>query len=301
MRVLLFFTIIYFISPAYLFGQGDLEKLLEENNTPKKQYVYSSFKGTRLIGLHTVETLGKGSLDFRISHRFGDFSSGAYNFFGLDGPANIRLGFDYSVTDNFTVGIGRSSLDKMFDSFLKYRLLRQTTDNSMPITLTLLASGNVIGLKNGSQALDGITQFDYFSDRLVYMFQAMVARKFTERLTVQLSPIFIHYNLVLNTTDKNDMYAFAFSGRYKFSKRIALTAEYIPRVGKYSLGQSLYHNSASVGIDIETGGHVFQLFVANSQAINEVQFIPYTNSSWGNGQVRFGFNISRVFATRRKR
>jgi len=274
--------------------------LLAQNYDGDSNYV-SSFKGTRLIGLHTVETLNKGSLEFRVSHRFGDFSSGAFNFWGFDGPVNIRLGLDYSITDNFTVGVGRSSLDKLYDGFLKYRLLRQTADDGMPITLTLLATGNIVSLKNGTNTLEGVNQFDYFSDRFIYMFQAMVARRFTERLAVQLSPIFIHYNLVLNATDKNDIYALAGSFRYKFSKRMSVTGEYILRLGKYTASQSVYHNSVSVGLEIETGAHVFQLFIANSQAINEVQFISFTNSSWSRGQIRLGFNISRVFATGRKR
>jgi hypothetical protein len=147
--------------------------------------------------------------------------------------------------------------------------------------------------------VNGVSQFDHSSDRYAYMFHLMLARKFSEKLSLQINPMFIHYNLVLNTTDKNDIYALAGSGRYKVSRRIAITGEYILHLGKYVRDASLYTNSASIGMDIETGGHVFQLFVTNSQAINEVQLVPFTNSFWKKGEIRFGFNISRVFSLKR--
>jgi len=290
------FLFLIFLLPFSLKAQDDLLNSLENELPKKKPLTIASFKGTRLINLHTIETLGKGSLDFRISHRFGDFSTGAFNWWGLDGPATIRIGFDYSVSDRFTVGIGRSSYGKLFDGFLKYRILRQTTDNSMPVSVTGVVSMNITADKDPNKSVLGIDRYANFSSRISYMYQLMVARKFTPRWTLQLSPILIHYNLVNNLNDKNDMVALAGSGRFKASRSISITGEYIMRVTQYTPQQSLiYHNSASIGVDIETGGHVFQIFVTNSIPMNEVQLVPFTTSSWTKGQIRLGFNISRVF------
>ncbi len=296
-----FVFVIFILNISFkLWAQEDLLNSLENEQPQSKQLVFASFKGTRLINLHTIETLGKGSLDFRISHRFSDFSTGASNLWGLDGPATIRLGFDYSVTDRFTVGIGRSSYGKLADGFLKYRILRQTMDNSMPVSLTGLITMNVSLDKDPNKNILGVDKYEKFSSRIAYMYQLMIARKFHERLTLQVSPTFIHYNMVMNLNDKNDILALGVSGRFKITRSISLTGEYIFRINDYTPDQSdLYHNSASIGMDLETGGHVFQVFVTNSFAINEVQFIPYTTSRWDKGQIRLGFNVSRVFAVSR--
>jgi len=290
-------SVIFILNISFnLWAQEDLLNSLENEQPQSKQLVFASFKGTRLINLHTIETLGKGSLDFRISHRFSDFSTGASNFWGLDGPATIRLGFDYSVTDRFTVGIGRSSYGKLVDGFLKYRILRQTTDNSMPVSLTGLVTMNISADKDPNKIITGVDKYEKFSSRIAYMYQIMIARKFKEKFTLQLSPTFIHYNMVMKANDKNDILALGVLGRYKFTRSISLTGEYIYRINNYTPDQSdLYFNSASIGMDLETGGHVFQLFVTNSFAINEVQLIPYTTSRWDKGQIRLGFNVSRVF------
>lgn len=261
-----------------------------------KEYVRGTFKTTHTINLHTTETLGKHSLDFRILHRFDDFTTGAYNFWGLDGPANIQLRLDYSVNDRMTVGVGRASFNKLYDGYLKYKLLRQEVKGGMPITLTLLGSINLTTQKSNSTP----DVYAIYADRLAYNTQVLIARKFSSKLSLQVSPTYIHMNLVEKADDKNDIFAVGLSGRYKFSKRCAVTAEYIPTLNDYA-DMSLYYNSLSVGIDIETGGHVFQLFVTNSSGINEVQYIPYTTGDWAKGEIRLGFNISRVFSVGGKR
>jgi hypothetical protein len=297
-KSILFVTSLFF--GLEIFAQDDLLNTLEKEAPKKKEIVYASFKGTRLINFQTVETMGKGSLDFRISHRFGDFSTGAYNFYGLDGPATLRLGFDYSVTDRFTVGVGRSSYQKMFDGFLKYRILRQTQDNSMPISVTGIVSMYITAQNDPTAAVTGYNQYEFFSSRMSYMYQLLIARKFNSRLTLQIAPTLIHFNLVTYANDKNDLFAIPISGRFKISKRFSITGEYGLRISRYTANQKSYYNSASIGVDIETGGHVFQLFITNSSAINEIQTIPYTDSNWSKGQVRIGFNISRVFSLSKK-
>jgi hypothetical protein len=298
--ITIFLLVLGSLSGIQATAQDDLLNALEKEAPKKKELTHATFKGTRLIDFQTVETLGKGSLDFRISHRFGDFSTGAYNFYGLDGPATLRLGFDYSVTDRLTVGIGRSSYQKMFDGFVKYRILRQTQDNSMPISVTGIASMYITAQNDPTAAITGVNEYQFFSSRMSYMYQLLIARKFSSRLSIQIAPTLIHFNLVTYTTDKNDLLAMPISARYKFSKRFSLTCEYGLRITQYTANQKSYYNSASVGVDIETGGHVFQLFITNSSAINEIQTIPYTDSNWAKGQFRIGFNISRVFSLNKK-
>ena len=294
------FFVIAFLHGSFARAQEDL--MAELNKTlPKEQgYRSATFKGTRLVNLHTVETRGRGTLEFRIAHRFGDFSSGANNLWGLDGPATIQFHLDYAITDRFMVGVGRASYNKMFDGFANYKWLRQTIDNRIPITLTFLGSTNVTSNIDPNKALNGADRYQYFSNRVAYLAQVMIARKFNSNLSLQISPLYIHYNLVNNLTDQNDIFAVGLSSRFKITSSLALTGEYIYRVNKYSRDFDLYHNALSLGFDLETGGHLFQVFLTNSIGINEVSVVPYTESSWSKGQVRLGFNISRVFGLTHK-
>ncbi len=287
----IFFTITLLLCTSFLFAQNDLLSELEKSNPSEKNYTYATFKGTRLVNLHTVETLSKGTLEFRIAHRFGPLSSGLYNFYGLDGPATIQLRLDYAVTDRLLLGIGRTSDRKMVDGFVKYKWLRQTADGSMPITVTALGSANVTAEKNTSVN----NRYAYFSNRLAYLTSVMVGRKFSPEFSAQISPILIHYNLVDQLADKNDMLSIGTQARYKFTRSTAITAEYILRATPYVRDMSVYKNVLSLGFDIETGGHVFQVFLTNGYSINEVLAIPYTTSSWTKGEMRLGFNISRTF------
>ena len=294
-----FFAFI-FMNVSFAQGQEDLMAELNKSLPKEQGFRSSTFKGTKLVNLHTVETLGIGTLEFRIAHRFGDFSSGANNLWGLDGPATIQFHLDYAVTDRLMVGVGRASYNKMFDAFAKYKWLRQTTDNRMPVTLTLLGSMNVTSNIDPNKALNGADRYQYFSSRVAYLAQAMIARKFNSNFSLQVSPLYIHYNMLSALTDQNDIFAVGVSSRYKITGSLALTGEYIYRVNKYSRDFNLYHNALSLGFDLETGGHVFQVFVTNSIGINEVSVVPYTESSWSKSQFRLGFNISRVFGLTHK-
>lgn len=278
----------------YLQAQDDLLKEIDKIDEKQPEYVTSTFKGTRLINLHTVETLSKGSLDFRISHRFGDVSSGGKNLWGLDGPATLRLGLDYSVTDRLVIGVGRTSYKKYFDGFVKYKFVRQQNDGPW-VSVVGVSSVNVTTDDDPNKSITGVDRYQYFSSRVAYMGQVLIARKFSPKFSLQLTPTIIHYNMVTKANDKNNIYAIGISGRYKFTRSLAVTGEYIARTLKYTPDNSQYKDVASIGLDIETGGHVFQLFFTNASAINEVQFIPYTQGSWSKKEFRFGFNISRVF------
>lgn len=300
------YKILFFALLSFSFGirshAQDLNSLMEEETPTGKEFTTATFKGTRLINMHTIETQGKRVLEYRISHRFGDINSGGANAFGLDGGASIRMGLEYCVDGRLNVGLGRTNINKTVDGYAKYRLLRQTVGKQNPLSITLLAATYYITAKDPNQAVNGYNRYNPATNRLSYCFQAMFARKFGDRLSVQLSPTMVHFNLVERAQDKNDMFALAFVGRVKITKRMAFTAEYAYRLTtdytaqKDAAGTALYFNPIAFGVDIETGGHVFQIHVANSQGMIESQFIPFTSTSLKDWGLRIGFNISKVFS-----
>ena len=284
----IFLLILVYLMISPVFAQDSLLNTLEnETEGQTINYTQNTFKGTRLINGHTVETRTAGSLVFLITHRFGELNSGSYNLWGLD-VANIRFGFDYAITDAFTIGVGRSSFDKVFDGFLKYRLTRQCSGaRNFPFTTTLFASTALTTMKS----LTGATI--PFNHRLDYVAQALIARKITDALSIQLMPSYIHHNYVESADQVNDILAVGVGGRIKVSNRIALTGEYYYRLNGTNV--SGYYNSLSFGVDIETGGHVFQIMLTNSNPMIAKGFISETTGSWADGGVHLGFNISRIF------
>jgi hypothetical protein len=270
----------------------ELSKLLDENTDKSvKEYSYGAFKTTRVINGHSIENTGKGILDFKISHRFSPMSGGVHEFFGLDG-ASIRLGLDYGVSDAITVGLGRSSMYKEYDGYVKAKILRQTNKNEMPISLSYVGGMSVTSLQTERLFRTLVPPEKYpFSNRLFYFNQLLIARKINNALTVQLSPTHVHYNFVNTTAEPNDILALGTGGRIKLNKRLTLNLEYFYQFTRLNNAT----NSLSVGIDIETGGHVFQLHLSNSSGMTERTFIAQTTDKWGDGGFRFGFNIARVF------
>jgi hypothetical protein len=290
------FTITLFCSfliPTFSFAQDHSDSLLAQLNqetqpASKHDYTTTAFKGTRIANGQSIKNVGAGVLTFRVSHRFGALNQGVRNFFGLDN-AVTKIAFDYGITDWLTVGVGRGTYEKEYDGFAKVRILRQTTDNAMPLSMSYV--GAVYAQSLPMPDIDGKPY--PFSNRLSYMNQLLLARKFNRYISIQLMPTHIHYNIVPTTVEPNDIFALGIGGRVKLSNHIALTGEYYYLLPDHSLKG--YHNSLSVGIDIETGGHVFQLLFTNSTAINERAVIGQTSGQWSNGDVHFGFNISRVF------
>lgn len=257
----------------------------EENNI---NYTTATFKTTRLINGHTVENVGKGVLDIKISHRFGKVNGGGYNLFGLDN-ATMRMGGDYGITNRLMVGIGRSTFEKTYDAFFKYKVLRQSTGKKrMPITLSYVPTIALKTLKSFDTS-----RKNYFSSRLFFTHQLIIGRKFSEQTSLQLMPTYTHRNLVTLASEPNDLIAIGIGGRQKLSKRVSLNAEYYYQLPDYKLAGTT--NALSIGFDIETGGHVFQLHFTNSQGMSERTFITETTGKWGKGDIFFGFNISRVF------
>lgn len=291
-NTLTIFFSIGILAPTILFAQDDLLAQLPSDKEAKT-FSIAGFKSTRVINFHSYEVLGKRSLDFKISHRFGDLSSGIDGFYGIDGPASIRLGLEYSHDGRLMVGFGRTSYEKMLDGFIKYRLVRQTENGSMPFNITLMSSMFVKTGKDPEESITGINKYKYFSNRISYCHQLIIGRKFSPKFSAQIAPSIVHFNMAERFTDNNDSYFLTGAIRYKFTKRIALTAEYGARMRTYT--QQKVYNSMGIGIDIETGGHVFQMFVTNSFGIVESQFLPFTTTSWSDNGVRIGFNVSRVF------
>ncbi|WP_241739112.1 DUF5777 family beta-barrel protein [Pontibacter beigongshangensis] len=278
----------WLLSASAVVAQDDLMALAEAQDSAAEQVVGGTFKSTRLVNGHTVETNGSHALLFLISHRFGTVNSGAYNLFGLD-QATIRLGLEYGITDNFTVGVGRSSLEKTYDGFVKYKLLQQKSPGAqMPVTLTLFSSMALTTLRRQNPEQD----FP-FAGRLTYTHQLLLARKFSERLSVQLAPTLVHRNMVATGQDENNVYAFGAGGRYKLTKRTSVNAEYFYMLPGATADS--FVNVLSLGADIETGGHVFQLIFTNAQGMVEKFFIPQNQGTWASGDIYFGFNISRMF------
>ena len=271
----------------------DLLKMMDDK--PPREFTTGTFKTTRLINFHTTEVLGKRSLDFRIMHRFGDINSGAYNAWGLDGGANIRLSLEYSHDGRFMFGIGRTSNGKIADGFLKYRLLRQTTDNKMPVSITLFTS---LFYTFEKVKINGEDKFPKSTDRMSFCNQILISRKFNSRFSFELLGAMVHYNLVDAITDKNDCFVVGAVTRFKFTKRQAITLEYGYRVNKYSNAKN--YDSFGIGYDLETGGHVFQVHLTNSFGITENQYFMHTNTAWKNWGIRLGFNISRVFSLQKR-
>lgn len=243
--------------------------------------VENIFKTTKVINLQSVEMLGAGVLDVKINHRFGAINSGQYNFYGLDN-SSVRLGGEYGINSNLTIGLGRQGYDKTYDAFLKYRIMSQTSDNKKPFSVILLGSATY---RN--------TRFTYEAStlqRMAYVSQVTIGRKFSEIFSAQITGNYIHFNMVGQGMD-NSLIAGGIGMRAKLTPRTTFNVEYIPVFGN----NGIYKNSFSVGFDVETGGHVFQLHFTNSTAMNESGFIARTDGDWMKGGVRFGFNIARVF------
>jgi len=276
-------------------AQADLLGQLEKQATPApaREPVLATFKGTHIINSQSVETPGQGTLIFLIQHRFGTLNSGAYNFFGLD-QAVLRLSFEYGLSRRLALGVGRSSQEKTFDGFLKYRALEQSTGpGAALVSVTLLASANVTTLK-----------FNEVNDRnlgsrVAYAYQALIARKFSPALSVQLMPTLVHRNYVATAAEQNDVYALGGALRQKLTKRTALTADYYYLFPGNTAAN--FRNALGLGVDIETGGHVFQLHVTNSLGMTEKFFVPETTGRFFAGDLYFGFTVARNFTVGRAR
>lgn len=268
----------------------DLMDMLKDE-TPQTNYAYATFKTTRIVLGQSIENPAAGTLQFLIEHNFGSLNQGAYNWWGLD-ASTIRLGLEYGINDWLSVGVGRSSYEKTFDGSTKIKILRQSTGaKNMPLSMSFYG-----GTMLNSLHWTDETRTNYFTSRLSYVAQLLIARKFSNALSLQLTPTYIHKNLVPLRTDQNDVFSVGLGGRLKLTQRTTVNAEYF-----YLLPGSAadnFQNCLSLGLDVETGGHVFQFRLTNAQPMFERAFITETTSKWLDGGIYFGFTINRVFTVK---
>lgn len=304
-KFLILFLIVF--SSSYIYAQDDLLALVDNGPKPK-EFINNAFKSSRVVNGHSMEFIGKGVLDTRILHRFGLLNSGFNNLYGLD-QATMRFGFDYGVSNNFTIGIGRSTTGKEWDGFLKYRLIHQSIGGKNPSPVSAVF---ITGATISTSPWEDPTRKNYFSSRMGFYNELIIGRKFNEKFSAQIAPTHVHVNLVKGADFTNDFFAMGLGARYKLSKRTAFVVDYHylirPTIDDESDDDNSVTNTSStafqfkdlvnplsLGFDIETGGHVFQLHFSNSSGMNEKAFITNTTKSWAKGEVSFGFNLSRVF------
>lgn len=300
------------MAALHSFGQEDLEK--ELGTAPHvHEKVKATFKSTKLINGHTNETIYKNELDFKVDHRFGDIAGGnggIRQFFGLDNSTDVRIGFEYGLSDRLSIGFARAKgatdVRQLYEGSLKFRLLEQTTDDYIPVAVTLFGS-NTVAAVQASDDPTAATAYKNFSDRMNWVGQIIFARKFSPGFSVSLTPSYVHRNFTA-FRDQNDLFAMGAGARAKISKRMALVVDYFMpfRNGAdkdylEQLNGVKFYNALGAGLEIETGGHVFNLNFTNAAAIEETQFIPSTTSSWLKGQFRWGFSISRRFSFDKKK
>jgi hypothetical protein len=297
-------------------AQDDLLKMMDSVAAPaadkKLNKVTATFKSTKVISMQTTQTVGAGELDFRITHRFGNIGEesggGIHTFYGWDAISDVRYSFDYGITKNLQVGYARSKRDENLDGSIKWRFLDQTLDNKIPLSACFYTNASLTPMKE-SKLYTGadsnwIDSNKTFAHRMVYTSQIVLARKFAPWLSVAITPSYTHRNYVLESInssngaqDENDIFSVGAGLRIKLSRSVSILADYFYIMSDFRMNNPTtpYYNPLAIGIEIETGGHVFHLDFTNASGIIDNYFIPHTTDSWAKGGYKFGFNISRVF------
>jgi len=250
----------------------------------KAEPVIATFKSTRLVLSQTTQTVKKGNLNFQIIHRFGDVAGtngGGKEFFGLDDVNDVYFGFEYGITDNLNVDFGRSTIGGLLNLELKYALLHQTTDNSVPVDVTVL----------GEWDTRPYSSFSSYSARLSYLGQVIIARKFSEFLSFQVSPSFVRNNTPIPLGNEQQFLAIQSAARIRLTAHTGFIVDYAHSFSTYKQAQ----DPLGFGYELETGGHVFTVNVTNARAIQEINYLSNSDASYGKGQYRIGFTISRMF------
>lgn len=283
-------------------SQEDLDSLMAAvSSSAKPNKVMATFKTTRLVNLITIEQVKRGELDFRISHRFDDMfgdAGGLKTLYGFDNVTDIRLAFDYGLTDRWAIGIGRCKgayqRKQILDFNSKIKLLQQMDDNSIPLSMSLYVAAEMSTMASSSDSTS-ITYFENkFAHRMNYTSQVLFARKFGKRLSIEIAPTLIHRNLV-HYTENNTSFSLGMGLRYKLTKRLGIILDYYYNFDKNKTTDLGYYAPLGIGIEIETGGHVFHLLFSNNKGLLESEYLTQCQENWLVGQFRLGFNISRVF------
>jgi hypothetical protein len=281
------FIAMMFVSTVH--AQDDLMAMIEKDTKPAIDYTAATFKTTRIVIGQSIELPPKGNLLFLITHHFGAINTGYENLFGLK-QATIRLGLEYGLTGWLGFGAGLNTDRNTWDGFVKVKVLRQSKGaRKMPVTLDLFANTAIYTTRWTYPE-----RTNYFSSRISYAFQVMVARKFGNWVSLQITPSMVHKNMVPTSDDHNDIFTLGAGGRVKVSNRVSVNAEY-HHLFKGQVVSTDAYDSFSLGVDIETGGHVFQVFLTNSYGEYEQTYLTETRGKWSNGDIFLGFNISRMF------
>ena len=266
------------------------------DNAKKFNKVEATFKSPHIVLSHSTETQKKHDLDLRIRHHFGDIGGefgSAHTLYGLDVATDLFIGLDYGVSDNLTIGFGRSKHDELYDLYVKQKVFPQKNDGGMPFNLTLLAQIGLVARKPFAT-----TEFSNYSNRISYFIQPIISRKISSRISAQIMPALLVRSVTGDVNDPENLFTLGFAGRIKLTKRLSFVADYT-MVNGLSRPNDLtlkYYNPLGIGLEIETGGHIFSLNFMNSEYIIENNFLYNTQKSWGKGGVRFGFTISRNFS-----
>jgi hypothetical protein len=288
-RIYSFFLIFLVILTSKGNAQDEMMTLFNKDEKPVINYTFATFKTTKVVIGQSSENPPVGNLLLLITHHFGAINSGYENLFGLK-QITVRLGLEYGATNWLGFGLGLNTLKNTWDGFIKIKAFRQSTGaKKVPITLTILGSTAIYTTK-----WQDPTRKNYFTSRMSYSTQAIIARKFGERFSFQLAPTYVHVNLVPTPDDHNNIFSMGAGGRFKISDRVSINAEYYYLFPKQIASTPAY-SSFSTGVDIETGGHVFQIFLTNSMGENMESIITQTTGNWFNGNIFLGFNISRIF------
>lgn len=287
MKYLLSFLLVAF-STGFASAQDDLLNQLDSVKSNEKEIEMAAFKGLQICNMQSTKLASKGEWYLLVSHRFGDLTEGFDNFFGLD-LAYTKLGGIYGVTDWLQLGASRQTHLKIYELTAKYKLANQEIDG-FPVTIVGYNTMDI----NSALKTSEFTNLQ-FTDRLAFSTQLLVSRKFSEKLSIEVAPIYVHKNLYDDALEQKDLFLVGAGARYKIAKRLSVNLEYAARVIAVEGFTSPYHNPLSVGLDIETGGHVFQLVLSNSQPMNDVTVFSNTSGDWNGGSVYFGFNMYRTF------
>lgn len=305
-------TILFSTSALLVCAQDDMLSMLDSVGGIKThEKVLATFKGSKIVNAQSTETVKAKTCDFSITHRFGNMGTqsngGGHTLYGLDNVTDVRLGFDFGITNDFTLGFGRSKQGELIDALVKYRILSQTIDNHMPISLAFYGDMGYNPQK-ANQFYSGMVMSSDFKQndvhRFSYVSQLIIARKFGWRFSMELLPTYQHRNFVLgninadnNAVETNDLMSIGAGMRFKLTKRFAIIADYFYTISPYRTKNTAnpFYNPLALGVEIETGGHVFHINFTNASGIVENNFIPNTSDSWAKGGIKLGFNVSRVF------
>ena len=300
----LFFVFLFFIVSSNIFSQADnldQQEMIKEE--PKEEKVIQTFRHTRVINSHSVETLPARKLDFRIAHRFGDIAGSAGGwptFYGLENASDVSIGFEYGITDNIMIGLNRAKgsgpLKQLVNSFLKIRLMNQEINGNLPFSLTVVGI-NAFSTMQKSASVDALNFFENGSHRFAYHIGFHVARKFSDAFSLQFNSAWTFRNIV-PFGDQNDLPSVGGSLRWNVSKALGIIIDTtFPIDTDFRTTDNGYYPILGIGFEFDTsGGHVFQLNLTNATGLSETDYIPYTTSNWADGEFRLGFTISRLFS-----